>query len=133
MSSVQLAAQRRAAAAREKIEAASNVSDAATRGEVAVCVAVCCSVLQCVAVCCSVLQCAAVCCRVLQCAAVCGCVLQCASVCCSVLQCVTVCGSVLQCSLDVWSACLAVAVAMYTHTHNVHMSQKRPVYLKRDL
>jgi len=42
---------------------------------VAVCVAVCCSVLQCaaiyVAVCCSVLQCVAVCCSVLQCVAVC--------------------------------------------------------------
>jgi len=30
----------------------------------AICVAVCCSVLQCVAVCCSVLQCVAVCCSV---------------------------------------------------------------------
>ena len=36
----------------------------------AVCVAVCCSVLQCVAVCYSVLQCVAVCCSVLQCVAV---------------------------------------------------------------
>ena len=63
----------------------------------AVCVAVCCSVLQCVAVCCSVLQCIAVCCRVLQCVAVCCCVLQCVAVCCSVLQCVAVCCSVLQC------------------------------------
>jgi len=33
---------------------------------IAVCVAVCCSVLQCVAVCCSVLQCVAMCCNVLQ-------------------------------------------------------------------
>ena len=40
---------------------------------VAVCVAVCCSVLRCVAVCCSVLHCA----------------LQCVAVCCSVLQCAT--------------------------------------------
>ena len=36
----------------------------------AVCLAVCCSVLQCVAVRCSVLQCVAVCCSVLQCVAV---------------------------------------------------------------
>jgi len=35
-------------------------------GAVAVCAAVCCSVLQCVAVCCSVLQCVAVCRSVLQ-------------------------------------------------------------------
>jgi len=35
-------------------------------GAVAVCAAVCCSVLQCVAVCCSVSQCVAVCCNMLQ-------------------------------------------------------------------
>jgi len=47
---------------------------------VAVCVAVCCSVLQCVAVCFCVLQCVAVCCSALPCVAA----------CCSVLQCVDV-------------------------------------------
>ena len=44
----------------------------------AMCVAVCCIVLQCVSVCWSVLQCFVVCCSVLQCVAV----------CCSLLQCV---------------------------------------------
>jgi len=39
---------------------------------VAVCVAVCCSVLQCIAVYCSILQCVAVCGSVRQCVAVCG-------------------------------------------------------------
>jgi len=65
-------------------------------GCVAVCVAVCCSVLQC----CSVLLCIAVCCSVLQCVAVCCSALQCIAVCCvchSVLQCVAVCCSALQC------------------------------------
>ena len=76
---------------------------------VAVCAAVCCSVLQCVAVCCSqnctewviyLLAFTVLCCTVLHCAAVCCSVLQCVlrnvAVCCSVLQCVAVCCSVLQ-------------------------------------
>ena len=86
-------------------------------GESALCVAVCCGVLQCVVVPCSVLQCVAhvdthtmmvaphcvlqcvaVCCSVLQCVAVCCSVLQCAAVSCSVLQCAAVCCSVLQCA-----------------------------------
>jgi len=76
----------------------------------AMCVAVCCSVLQCVAVCCCVLQSVAVCCRVLQCVAVCCSALQCVAVCCSVLQCVAVWCRVVQCGAVCCSALQCGAV-----------------------
>jgi len=71
---------------------------------VAVCCSVFCSVLQldfkCV---CVLLQCVAVC------VAVCSSVMQCAAACCSVLQCVAACCSVLHCAappLDLKSVCV---------------------------
>jgi len=74
----------------------------------AVCVAVCCSVLQCVAVCCTVVYCDALCCTMLQCVAVCRSVSQCVAVCRSASQCVAVCRSV--------SQCVAVCCSSAVHT-----------------
>jgi len=92
---------------------------------VAVCVAVCCSVLQCIAVCCSVLQRVVVCCSVLRCVAACcsaprylGKVRRCvAAAWCSVLQRVAVC---------VASCCNAlqhVAVCQCTFVRSVGVMQ----------
>jgi len=85
---------------------------------VAVCVALCLTVLQCVAVCCSVLQCVAVCVVVcvVVCVALCLTVLQfvavccsvCCSVCCTVFDCVAVCSSVFQCVAVCCSVCCSV-------------------------
>ena len=96
---------------------------------VALCTAVCCSVLHCVAMCCSVLQCVSV----FQCVEVCCSVmqrlgiervierhvLQCVAVCCSMLQGVAVCCSVLQ--------CFAVCCSMLSHVRGFkNRSRLRP-------
>ena len=83
-----------------------------------------CAVLECAgsaAVCCSVLQYAAVCCSVLQCTAVCYSALHCASLRCSgfiALQ---------------WLPGYTLHLFALSRFEVRQMSQKRPVYVKRDL
>ena len=101
----------------------------------AVCVAVCCSVLQCVAVCCSVLQRVAVGCSALQCVAVRCCVLQRAhdlasesevgalvlQLCCScvaglrwvLLYCMLQCSFVVRCSLRMQCVVMCCSVSLH--------------------